>query len=124
MPSDVFELLIDTAVDTQRTTCVEIPPWASEVMIKVPEINFCTMTLEMLGPDDVTAAKLVPSIDTDWLPVYSGDGNTDFLGLGLAPAFVNVTPFMQGFPRGAFVRLKTSIIQTANRAFKLYFKGP
>jgi hypothetical protein len=78
----------------------------------------------MLGPDDVTAAKLVPDQDEDWERVVSGDGNTDFLGVGVGPAFVNITPFIQGFPRGAFVRIKTSVAQTANRVFKIYFKGP
>ncbi len=124
MPSDQFELLIAVAVDTQRTNVVEIPPWASEVMIKVPSLNSCTMTLEMLGPDDVTAAKLAADVDTDWIQVISGDGNTDFLGVGVGPAFVNVTPFLQGFPRGAFLRLKTSSVQATNRSFKIYFKGP
>lgn len=125
MPSDQFELLVDTAVDDQRTTAVEIPPWASEVMIKVPQlINACTMTLEMLGPEDVTAAKLAADVDTDWIRVVSGEGNTDFLGVGVGPAFVNVTPFVQGFPRGAFLRLKTSALQIENRSFLIYFKGP
>ena len=124
MPSDQFELLMDTAVDSQRTTVCEIPPWASEVMIKVPVLNNCTMTIEMLGPDDVTAAKLVPDVDTDWISVISGEGNTDFLGVGVGPAFVNVTPFLQGFPRGAFLRLKTSSPQATSRTFKIYFKGP
>jgi hypothetical protein len=117
-------MLIDVAVDVRRSTCYEIPPWASEVMVKCPLLDSCTLTLEMLGPDDVTAAKLQPDIDTDWIRVISGEGNTDFLGIGVGPAFVNVTPFVQGFPRGAFLRIRSSVPQTANRTFLIYFKGP
>ncbi len=124
MPSDQFELLMAVAVDDMRSSCVEIPPWASEVMVKCPPLDSCTLTLEMLGPGDVTAAKLASDVDTDWIRVVSGEGNTDFLGVGIGPAFVNITPFVQGFPRGAFIRIKASVTQTSNRAFLIYFKGP
>ncbi len=124
MPSDQYTMLIDVAVDARRSTCYEIPPWASEVMVKAPLVDSCTLTLEMLGPDDVTAAKLLASATEDWIRVVSGEGNTDFLGVGVGPAFVNITPFLQGFPRGAFMRIRTSRDQLADRSFQVYFKGP
>ena len=123
MPADKLPLTIDISVDAYKSSAIEIPVWGRECMIKVPSVDNCTCMIEILAPDDATPAKLAADIDTDWGRAYSSDGNTDFLGLGLDPAFINVTRFLEGFPQGAFMRLVVTVEQTADRSFMAYFKS-
>jgi hypothetical protein len=92
-------------------------------MIKVPAIVDGTLTLEMIDPDDITPAKLAADSDTDWGPVYSDEGRTDILGVGLDPAWVNITPFIGGFPQGGHMRVVCTAVQIANKEFMVHFKG-
>jgi len=123
MPIDKQPLKIDISVDDQKSTSVEIPSWARTAVIKVPAIDNGTLTLEMIDPADITVAKLAADSDTDWGPVYSDEGRTDVLGVGLDPAWVNISPFIGGFPQGGHMRLVCTAAQAADKEFVIHFKS-
>ena len=123
MPIDKLYMKIDITVDTQKSTSVEIPVLARTALMKVPAIDDGTLTFEMIDPSDITPAKLAPSSDTDWSPVYSDEGRTDVLGVGQDPAFVNITPYIGGFPQSGHMRVVTTVAQTANKTFVVYFRS-
>jgi hypothetical protein len=123
MPIDKLPLKIDVSVDGQKSTSVEIPSWARTAVVKVPAIDDGTLTLEMIDPSDITPAKLAASSDTDWGPVYSDEGRTDILGVGLDPGWVNITPYIGGFPQGGHMRLVCTAAQSADKDFMVHFKS-
>jgi len=123
MPIDKLPMNIVIAVDDQKSTSVEIPSWALSAVLKVPAITDGTLTLEMIDPADITPAKLAADSDTDWAPVVSDEGRTDILGVGQDPAFVNISPFIGGFPRGGHMRVVCTAAQVADKAFVCHFKG-
>jgi hypothetical protein len=123
MPIDKLFMNIVVAVDDQKSTSIEIPSWARTAVMKVPAITDGTLTLEMIDPADITAAKLAADSDTDWAPVYSDEGRTDILGVGLDPAFVNISPYIGGFPQGGHMRVVCTAAQVADMEFVVHFKS-
>jgi hypothetical protein len=123
MPIDKLFMNIVVAVDDQKSTSIEIPSWARTAVMKVPAITNGTLTLEMIDPADITAAKLAADSDTDWAPVYSDEGRTDILGVGLDPAFVNISPYIGGFPQGGHMRVVCTAAQVADMEFVVHFKS-
>jgi len=123
MPIDKQKLYLTVAVDSQKTTSVEIPAWARTAILKVPAIDNGTLMLEMIDPADITPAKLAPDSDTDWATVYDREGRTDILGVGLDPAFVNITTYIEGFPQSGHMRVACTAIQSADKEFIVHFKS-
>lgn len=123
MPFDKQPLKIIIAVDAYKSSAVEIPAWARSAILKVPSIDNGTITFEMIDPEAVTAAKLAADVDTDWGPVYSDEGRTDVLGVGLDPAWINITPYIGGFPQGGHMRLVCTAAQLADKEFVVHFNG-
>ena len=123
MPIDKLPLKIDISVDDQKSNSLEIPSWARTAVIRVPAIDNGTLTIEMIDPSDITPAKLAAESDTDWGPVYSDEGRTDILGVGLDPAWVNITPYIGGFPQGCHMRLVCTAAQSADKDFMVHFKS-
>jgi hypothetical protein len=122
MPIDKLFMKITVAVDSQKSSSLEIPSWARTAIMKVPAITDGTLTLEMIDPADITPAKLAADSDTDWCPVYSDEGRTDILGVGQDPAFVNITPYIGGFPQSGHMRVVCSVAQVADMEFVVHFK--
>jgi hypothetical protein len=123
MPIDKLPLKIDISVDDQKSSSCEIPSWARTAIMKVPAITDGTLTLEMIDPSAITPAKLAADSDTDWGPVYSDEGRTDILGAGLDPAWVNITPYIGGFPQGGHMRIVCTAAQGADKDFMVHFKS-
>jgi len=117
-----LDFSIDITIDDQKSSSVEIPGWVKTAVIRVPSLDNCTLTVEVIAKGDATLAKLLASNDTDWLQVYNADGYTDVLGLGLDPAWVNISSYLEGLPTGCHMRIATSVAQTANREFEVFFK--
>lgn len=123
MAQDRLNAFIYIAVDTYKSTAIEIPVWAQSAVVKVPAIDNGTLTIEMIDPVDVTPAKLAPDSDTDWCTAYSDEGRTDILGVGLDPAFVNITPYIGGFPQSGFMRFVCTASQSSDKQFIVHFRS-
>ncbi len=103
-------------VDTTETEAVEIPNWARSAVLHVPDIAAGAVTMKYLPKLGVTAALLLASNDTGWVPVQVAVDSVGPLKEVMPttddPAIIDITPFIRGIGEG-FIRFTCAGAQGA-----------
>jgi hypothetical protein len=123
MKTTVIFQLVNT-VDTTETEAVEIPSWARAAVLVIPNIAAGAVTAKFIHNDNVTAAKLLASSNTDWVPLQvaidSVGALKEVMANGDDPAIVDITAFIRGLGDG-FIRFTCAGAQGAVTDWKIIF---
>ncbi len=114
----------DNAVDTTETNAVEIPNWAKAAVLFVPNIAAGAVTMKFMHKDDATAAKLLASANTDWVPLQVAIDSVGSLKEVMPttddPAMIDITAFIRGLGDG-FIRFTCAGAQGGVTNWKIIF---
>jgi len=115
-------VLLTRSVDTQKTYAFQVPWDVTYVGVFIPEIDNGTVGVEVYqhGANTATiisslvgSSALLPSADTNWLPVLDlSDGEDAIIcASGYDPGFIDLTPFVAS-SRGHYIRFTCATVQT------------
>lgn len=111
-------------VDTTETEAVEIPSWARAAVLFVPNIAAGAVTMAFMHKDDATAALLLASNDTSWVPLQVAIDSVGSLKEVMPttddPAVIDITAFIRGLGDG-FIRFTCAGAQGAVTNWKIIF---
>jgi hypothetical protein len=112
------------SVDVNRTEAIEIPDWARAAVVFIPDIVAGAVVLEVLPKLGATAALLLPTNNTGWLPIQVA---IDSIGIleevmpsGDDPTWVNITAFIRGLGE-VYIRFLTAGTQNATSLWWISF---
>lgn len=112
----------DMSVDNAKTNAFQVPWNTVYIGVFIPSIDNGTVGIEVYQHGahvdtlytDVSAADLLSSSDTNWVPVIDLSDGADavILASGSDPGFVDITPFVAAL-RGHWIRF-TSAAQSSS----------
>jgi hypothetical protein len=115
---------LDKDVDTTESEAVEIPDWARAACVSIPNISAGAVTMKFLPKLGATAALLLPTNNTGWLPIQVA---IDSIGIleevmpsGDDPTWVNITAFIRGLGE-VYIRFLTAGTQNATSLWWISF---
>ncbi len=115
---------LDKDVDTTESEAVEIPNWARSAVLVVPDISAGAVTMKFIHKDDATAALLLPTNNTSWVPVQVAIDSVGPLKEVMPttddPAIVDITAFIRGLGDG-YIRFTCAGAQGALSYWKIIF---
>jgi hypothetical protein len=115
-------VLLTRSVDTQKTYAFQVPWDVTYVGVFIPTIDSGTVGVEAYqhGANTTTiigglvgSSALLPSADTNWLPVLDLSNGQDAVvcDSGYDPGFVDLTPYVASL-RGHYIRFTCATVQT------------
>lgn len=118
----------DFSVDVRKTNAVLIPAHATKIGVMIPAITDGDVTIEVYESgttaiEDIAAASLLASADTDWNPVLDQDDGDDVVicASGKDPGFIDITEYV-GALKEQYIRFLIAADQAADSTWWLYFK--
>jgi len=125
---DKKSFIHDISVDTTKTNAVPIPDWARCIGVMIPSIDDGSVGIEVYESVDtayqnVAAALLLSSADTNWNPVLALlDGDDEVIcASGKDPGYVDIT-LLLGALRNVWIRFTVSAQTTADTTWYMYYK--
>jgi len=118
----------DFSVDVRKTNAILVPAYATRIGVMVPDIDAANVGIEVYESgtteiDDITAASLLASSDTDWNPVLDSIDGADVIicASGSDPGFIEITLFV-GSLKEQYIRFTMDADQDEDHTWWLYFK--
>lgn len=113
------------AGDDYKSEAFIVPEWADYTAVFIPAIVDGAVSLEWIDILNTTAAKVLPSADTDWHPVGDPTDGADAVicASGNDPMIVDISLFVRGLAGTGYVRIITAGQQTAKVYFTIHCVG-
>jgi hypothetical protein len=115
---------LDKDVDTTESEAVEIPNWARYAAVSIPDISAGAVTMKFLPKKGATAALLLPTNNTGWVPIQVAIDSVaelkEVMPTGDDPTVVIITPFIRGLGEG-YIRFTCAGAQGALSLWSVMF---
>lgn len=125
---DKIAFIHDISVDTEKTNKVPIPDWARCVGVMIPSIDNGAVGIEVYESADtayqnVAAALLLSSADTNWIPVLDllDGADAEICASGSDPGYIDITPLL-GALRNVWIRFTMTAQTTGDTTWYMYYK--
>lgn len=122
------QFLHDYSVDVRKTNAVLVPAYAKQIGVMIPDIDAANVGIEVYesgstDTEDIAAASLLASADTDWNPVLDPSDGQDVVicASDYDPGFVEITDFI-GSLKDKYIRFTMDADQDEDHNWYLYFK--
>jgi hypothetical protein len=97
------EVVMDTTVDTTKTSASQVPQWARYASVFIPDIINAAVTMEIMEENKATAAK----------------------ASGVEATWVDISHMIRAMPPNCFIRFVQGAAETGGSAltYKIYYRG-
>ncbi len=112
--------------DDYKSQAFQLPEWANYTGIFIPTLDVVgDISLEWMDEKNATAAKLLPTANTDWHPVGDPTDGADAVICvsGNDPMVVDVSVFVRALSGKGYLRVVCAGQQTASVTFSIHCVG-
>jgi hypothetical protein len=123
------EVVMDTTVDTTKTSASQVPQWARYASVYIPAITNAAVTMEILENDRVedgdTANILLASTDTSWAAYADEAESSQIAASGVEATWIDISHMIRAMPPNCWIRFVQGAAETGGSAltYKIHYRG-